>query len=168
MEESYLCGKEIGSNIVQIFAWFKHTSCYWQSRCGKTDNIWHIVPYVSSDLQHLRPPYNMAYWIETCKNHPHLFKPNNGSHIYIKAPPKTILAANHRNRNKPFSILLHEVVDSRFYFTSINTGHKGSLHDFLVIFHQFIMFVYSLINFSIPKTHNTHAPIQIVLQAVVP
>lgn len=39
------------------------------------------------------------------------------------------MAADHRNRNKSFSILLQGVVDSNCYFTSINTGPPGSLHD---------------------------------------
>ena len=53
----------------------------------------------------------------------------DGSHIYIASPSSTIVAADHRNRNKSFSILLQGVVDSRCYFTSINTGPPGSLHD---------------------------------------
>ena len=53
----------------------------------------------------------------------------DGSHIYIAAPSNTVVAADHRNRNKCFSILLQGVVDSRCYFTSINTGPPGSLHD---------------------------------------
>lgn len=53
----------------------------------------------------------------------------DGSHIYVSAPSNTIVAADHRNRNKSFSILLQGVVDSRCYFTSINTGPPGSLHD---------------------------------------
>ena len=53
----------------------------------------------------------------------------DGSHIYISAPSNTIVAADHRNRNKSFSILLQAVVDSKCYFTSINTGPPGSLHD---------------------------------------
>ena len=53
----------------------------------------------------------------------------DGSHIYISAPSNTIVAADHRNRNKSFSILLQGVVDSKCYFTSINTGPPGSLHD---------------------------------------
>ena len=53
----------------------------------------------------------------------------DGSHIYIAAPSNTIVAADHRNRNKSFSILLQAVVDSKCYFTSINTGPPGSLHD---------------------------------------
>ena len=53
----------------------------------------------------------------------------DGSHIYIAAPSNTIVAADHRNRNKSFSILLQGVVDSKCYFTSINTGPPGSLHD---------------------------------------
>ena len=53
----------------------------------------------------------------------------DGSHIYIAAPSNTVVAADHRNRNKSFSILLQGVVDSKCYFTSINTGPPGSLHD---------------------------------------
>lgn len=53
----------------------------------------------------------------------------DGSHIYIASPSSTIVAADHRNRNKSFSILLQGVVDNRCYFTSINTGPPGSLHD---------------------------------------
>ena len=53
----------------------------------------------------------------------------DGSHIYVAAPSNTIVAADHRNRNKYFSILLQGVVDSRCYFTSINTGPPSSLHD---------------------------------------
>ena len=53
----------------------------------------------------------------------------DGSHIYISAPSNTIVAADHRNRNKSFSILLQAVVDSKCYFTSVNTGPPGSLHD---------------------------------------
>ena len=53
----------------------------------------------------------------------------DGSHIYIASPSNIIVAADHRNRNKSFSILLQGVVDSRCYFTSINAGPPGSLHD---------------------------------------
>ena len=53
----------------------------------------------------------------------------DGTHIYIAAPPNSIAAADHRNRNKSFSILLQGVVDTKCYFTSINTGLPGSLHD---------------------------------------
>jgi hypothetical protein len=53
----------------------------------------------------------------------------DGTHVYIKAPPNSIVAADHRNRNKMFSILLQGVVDTKCYFTSINTGLPGSLHD---------------------------------------
>ena len=53
----------------------------------------------------------------------------DGSHVYIASPSNTIVAADHRNRNKSFSILLQGVVDSNCYFTSINTGPPGSLHD---------------------------------------
>ena len=53
----------------------------------------------------------------------------DGTHIYIAAPPNSIVAADHRNRNKSFSILLQGVVDTKCYFTSVNTGPPGSLHD---------------------------------------
>ena len=53
----------------------------------------------------------------------------DGSHIYIAAPPNSIVAADHRNRNKMFSILLQGVVDTKCYFTSMNTGPPCSLHD---------------------------------------
>ena len=53
----------------------------------------------------------------------------DGSHVYIASPSNTIVAADHRNRYKSFSILLQGVVDSKCYFTSINTGPPGSLHD---------------------------------------
>ena len=53
----------------------------------------------------------------------------DGSHIYISAPSNTIVATDHRNHNKSFSILLQAVVDSKCYFTSINTGPPSSLHD---------------------------------------
>jgi hypothetical protein len=53
----------------------------------------------------------------------------DGSHIYIASPTNTIVAADHRNRYKSFSILLQGVVDSKCYFTSVNTGPPGSLHD---------------------------------------
>ena len=53
----------------------------------------------------------------------------DGSHIYVAAPTNTIVAADHRNRNKSFFILLQGVVDSKCYFTSINCGPPGSLHN---------------------------------------
>ena len=53
----------------------------------------------------------------------------DGSHIYISSPSSTIVATDHRNRYKSFSILLQGVVDSKCYFTSVNCGPPGSLHD---------------------------------------
>jgi hypothetical protein len=53
----------------------------------------------------------------------------DGTHVYITSPSNTIAAADHRNCHKSFSILLQGVVDSKCYFTSINTGPPGSLHD---------------------------------------
>ena len=46
----------------------------------------------------------------------------DGSHVYIQAPPNSIVAADHRNRYKSFSILLQGVVDTKYYFTSVNIG----------------------------------------------
>ena len=46
----------------------------------------------------------------------------DGSHVYIAAPPNSVVAADHRNRYKTFSILLQAVVDTKCYFTSVNTG----------------------------------------------
>ena len=53
----------------------------------------------------------------------------DGTHVYIAAPPNSIAAADHKNRYKSFFILLQAVVDSKCYFTSVNTGPPGSLHD---------------------------------------
>ena len=53
----------------------------------------------------------------------------DGTHVYIASPSNTIAAADNRNRHKFFSILLQGVVDSKCYFTSINTGPPGSLHN---------------------------------------
>ena len=53
----------------------------------------------------------------------------DGSHIYVAAPSNTIVAVDHCNRYKFFSILLQDVVDSKCYFTSISLGPPGSLYD---------------------------------------
>ena len=53
----------------------------------------------------------------------------DGLHIYVAAPTNTIVATDHRNRYNFFSILLQGIVDSKCYFTIINTGPPGSLHD---------------------------------------
>jgi hypothetical protein len=63
------------------------------------------------------------------QNMPNCIGAIDGTHVYITAPPNSIVAADHRNRNKSFSILLQGVVDTKCYFTSVNTGHPGSLHD---------------------------------------
>lgn len=47
----------------------------------------------------------------------------------MAAPTNTIVATDHRNRYNFFSILLQGIVDSKCYFTIINTGPPGSLHD---------------------------------------
>ena len=53
----------------------------------------------------------------------------DGSHVFIAAPPNSVVAADHRNRYKTFSILLQAVVDTKCYFTSVNISPPGSLHD---------------------------------------
>ena len=53
----------------------------------------------------------------------------DGSHVYIQAPPNTIVAVDHRNRNKSYFILLQGVVDTKCYFTSVNIGLPDNLHD---------------------------------------
>ena len=70
-----------------------------------------------------------ATGFQTKQGFPNCIGAIDGSHIYVAAPSNTIVAADHRNRNKSFSILLQGVVDSKCYFTSINTGPPGSLHD---------------------------------------
>jgi hypothetical protein len=85
-----------------------------------------------------RTPHSMAYWKKIgkgyCCIHAKQWLPNcigviDGTHVYISAPPNSIVAADHRNRNKSFSILVQGVVDTKCYFTSMNTGLPGSLHD---------------------------------------
>ena len=60
---------------------------------------------------------------------PNCIRAIDGTHNYIVTPPNSIMAADHINRNKSFSILLQGVVDTKCYFTSVNTGPPGSLHD---------------------------------------
>ena len=88
------------------------------------DNFGHLIAWpVGRRLPRIAAGFQSKQWLPNC------IGAIDGSHIYIASPSNTIVAADHRNRNKSFSILLQGVVDSRCYFTSINTGPPGSLHD---------------------------------------
>ena len=82
-----------------------------------------IAWHVGRRLTRVASAFQSKQWFSNC------IGAIDGSHIYIAAPSNTIVAADHRNRNKSFSILLQGVVDSKCYFTSINCGPPGSLHD---------------------------------------
>ena len=84
----------------------------------------HLIAWpVGRRLMRVAEGFQAKQWFPNC------IGAIDGSHIYVAAPTNTIVAADHRNRNKSFSILLQGVVDSKCYFTSINTGPPGSLHD---------------------------------------
>ena len=89
-----------------------------------SQNFGHLVAWpVGRRLARIAAGFQSKQWLPNC------IGAIDGSHIYIAAPTNTIVAADHRNRLKSFSILLQGVVDSKCYFTSINTGPPGSLHD---------------------------------------
>ena len=83
----------------------------------------HIVWPAGRKLARVTAAFQAKQWLPNC------IGAIDGMHIYISAPPNSIAAADHRNRYKSFSILLQAVVDSRCFFTSVNTGPPGSLHD---------------------------------------
>jgi len=84
----------------------------------------HLVAWPTGHrLARIAAGFESKQWLPNC------IGAIDGSHIYIAAPAKPIVAADYRNRMKSFSILLQGVVDSKCYFTSINTGPPGSLHD---------------------------------------
>ena len=93
--------------------------------CGAISvNFGHLVAWpVGRRLVRIAAAFQGKQWFPNC------IGAIDGSHIYIVAPSNTIVAADHRNRNKSFSMLLQGVVDNKCYFTSINTGPPGSLHD---------------------------------------
>ena len=93
--------------------------------CGAISfNFGHLVAWpVGRRLVKIAAAFQGKQWF------PNYIGAIDGSHIYIASPANTIVAADHHNRNKLFSILLQGVVDSKCYFTSINTGSPGSLHD---------------------------------------
>ena len=89
-----------------------------------TINFGHLIAWpVGRRLSRIAAAFQSKQWLPNC------IGAIDGSHIYIASPSSTIAAADHRNRYKSFSILLQGVVDSKCYFTSINTGPPGSLHD---------------------------------------
>ena len=87
------------------------------------NNFGHLVWPTGPRLARIAVAFQSKQWLPNC------ISAIDGLHIYIASPSNTIVAADHRNRNKSFSILLQGVVDSKCYFTSINTGPPGSLHD---------------------------------------
>ena len=87
-------------------------------------NFGHLIAWpVGRRLARVTSAFQSKQWFPNC------IGAIDGSHVYIQAPPNSIVAADHRNRYKSFSILLQAVVDSKCYFTSVNTGPPGSLHD---------------------------------------
>ena len=87
-------------------------------------NFGHMVSWPTGRrLARITAAFQSKQWLPNC------IGAIDGSHIYIASPSNTIVAADHRNRYKSFSILLQGVVDSKCYFTSVNTGPPGSLHD---------------------------------------
>lgn len=87
-------------------------------------NFGHLISWpVGRRLARITTAFQSKQWLPNC------IGAIDGSHIYIASPSNTIVAADHRNRYKSFSILLQGVVDTKCYFTSINTGPPGSLHD---------------------------------------
>ena len=89
-----------------------------------SNNFGHLIAWpVGRRLARVTAAFQAKQWLPNCMG------AIDGTHIYISAPPNSIVAADHRNRNKSFSILLQGVVDTKCYFTSVNTGPPGSLHD---------------------------------------
>lgn len=87
-------------------------------------NFGHLIAWpVGRRLSKVTAAFQAKQWMPNC------IGAIDGTHIYISAPPNSIVAVDHRNRNKSFSILLQGVVDTKCYFTSVNTGPPGSLHD---------------------------------------
>ena len=87
-------------------------------------NFGHLIAWPAGRrLARVTSGFQSKQWMPNC------IGAIDGTHVYIAAPPNSIMAADHRNRNKSFSILLQAVVDTKCYFTSINTGPPGSLHD---------------------------------------
>ena len=89
-----------------------------------SNNFRHLIAWpIGRRLMRIAAGFQSKQWLPNC------IGVIDGSHIYIASPSNTIVAADHRNRYKSFSILLQGVVDSKCYFTFINTGPPGSLHN---------------------------------------
>jgi hypothetical protein len=89
-----------------------------------SQNFGHLIAWPTGRrLARVTAEFQSKQWMPNC------IGAIDGTHIYIAALPNSIVAADHRNRNKSFSILLQGVVDTKCYFTSVNTGPPGSLHD---------------------------------------
>ena len=89
-----------------------------------SNNFGHLIAWPAwRRLTRVTAAFESKQWMPNC------IGVVDGTHVYIAAPPNSIVAADHRNRNKSFSILLQGVVDTKCYFTSMNTGLPGSLHD---------------------------------------
>ena len=95
----------------------------------------HVCPAISTHFGHLiawpvgRRLMRTVAGFQSKQWFPNCIGTIDGSHVYVAVPSNTIVAADHRHRYKSFSILLQRVVDSKCYFTSINTGPPGSLHN---------------------------------------
>ena len=96
-----------------------------QQVCSAISNNFghHIAWPVGRRLARVTTAFQSKQWLPNC------IGAIDGTHVYIAAPPNSIVAADHQNRYKSFSILLQAVVDSKCFFTSVNTGPPGSLHD---------------------------------------
>ena len=89
-----------------------------------SNHFGHLIAWpVGRRLMRIASDFQAKQWFPKC------IGAINDSYIYVAAPSNTIVMADHRNRNKSFSIKLQGVVDSNCYFTSINTGPPGFLHD---------------------------------------
>ena len=139
---SFKANTPIGGNLLE---WRRR----WWSLCSNSCMVLHTIgcgqsrtgkvhcgrDFAASVLSHMHPlwtPNCMASWTEVGADRSRISSPSNGCLTALEpltapistlpAPSNTIVAADHRNRNKSFSILLQGVVDSKCYFTSINTG----------------------------------------------
>ena len=83
-----------------------------------SNNFGHLIAWpVGRRLARVTTAFQSKQWLPNC------IGAIDGTHVYITAPPNSIVAADHRNRNKS------GVVDTKCYFTSVNTGPPRSLHD---------------------------------------
>ena len=94
-----------------------------------------VCSAISNHFGHLiawpvgRRVMRIAYAFQAKQWFPNCIGAIDGLHIYFATPSNIIVVADYRDMNKSFSILLQGVVDSKCYFTSINTSPPGSLHN---------------------------------------